>query len=346
MPALAALAVVVVILFGTRWLLERRARDASGRTSVFSQVVMLVLTVAGFLAVVIVLPLDASTRAELLGLLGLLLSAAIALSSTTFIGNAMAGLMLRAIRNFRPGDFLRVGELFGRVSEHGLLHTEIQTEDRDLTTIPNLHLVTNPVTVVRASGTVLSAAVSIGYDVSRVRVEAALLQAARSAELKDAFVQILELGDYSVVYRVAGILEEVRFLLTSRSKLRAAMLDTLHSAGIEIVSPGFMNQRVLPSDTRITPGQLSPRSHGASAPDVPPPEARIFDKAARAEAESLEGELDTLVKRIEELERQIERAEPDNRAELEAELEEARARRVQIGATLGASQGDGEPSAP
>ena len=44
----------------------------------------------------------------------------------------------------------------GRVSELGLLRTEIQTERRNLTTFPNLYLVTNPVTVVRSSGTFIS----------------------------------------------------------------------------------------------------------------------------------------------------------------------------------------------
>ena len=63
------------------------------------------------------------------------------------------------MRNFRPGDFVRVGERLGRVTERGLFHTEIQTEDRDLTTLPNLYLVTNPVTVVRASGTIVSTTV-------------------------------------------------------------------------------------------------------------------------------------------------------------------------------------------
>ena len=45
--------------------------------------------------------------------------------------------------------------LFGRVTERGLFHTEIQTEDRDLVTLPNLYLVTNPVKVVRTFLTVL-----------------------------------------------------------------------------------------------------------------------------------------------------------------------------------------------
>ena len=59
-----------------------------------------------------------------------------------------------------------------------MLRTEIQTERRNLTTFPNLYLVTNPVRVMRSSGTVISVEVSLGYDVSRHLVEKLLLEAA------------------------------------------------------------------------------------------------------------------------------------------------------------------------
>jgi len=52
---------------------------------------------------------------------------------------------------------LRVWDPFGRVSERGFFYTEIQTEDRNLATLPNLYLVTNPITVVHVSGTVANA---------------------------------------------------------------------------------------------------------------------------------------------------------------------------------------------
>ena len=136
------------------WLLIARTKLAPD--ALFGrQIVMLVLTGIAVVWVLLVVPVNDTTRGQLLSLFGLLLTAVITLSSTTFIANAMAGLMLRAVRNFRLGDFLRVGEQFGRVTERGLFHTEIQTEDRDLATLQNLYLVTNPVKVVHASGTVV-----------------------------------------------------------------------------------------------------------------------------------------------------------------------------------------------
>ena len=100
---------------------------------------------------------------------------------------------------------------------------------------------TQPMKVVRASGTIVSAEVSLGYDLARARVSDVMLQAALDAGLTDAFVHVRALGDFSVTYRVAGLLADVGSLISARSHPREHMLDALHGAGIEIVSPTFMN---------------------------------------------------------------------------------------------------------
>ena len=208
------------------WLLLRRRPQLTGEGQVAGQVILLVLTALGVIAIVLVMPVAGELKGQLLTLLGLALTLVIALSSTTFAANAMAGFMLRTEKSFRPGDFIRVGDHIGRVTERGLFHTEIQTEDRDLTTLPNMYLVSNPVTVVRSSGTIVSARVSLGYEVARSRVEPLLKTAAERADLEEPFVQVTTLGDYSVTYRVAGFLPQVKHLLTARSRLRKRILDT------------------------------------------------------------------------------------------------------------------------
>jgi len=227
----------------------------------------------------------------LLSFFGILISAAIALSSTTFLGNALAGILLRSIRSFRPGDFIRVEDFFGRISARGLFHIEIQTETRDLTTLPNLFLATHPVQVTRAAGTFIATELSLGYDVPHTRVEALLKQAAEAAGLKDPFVRIQALNDFAVTYRAYGLLEEVETLLSARSRLNACALDALHGAGVEIVSPAFMNTRAV-NEVRFVP----PRA--TEAPRTPPaaetPEAVVFDKAQQAAA--IEAQRDTLKK--------------------------------------------------
>jgi len=252
LPLLATLAAVVLLLVVLNRYFKRRWRDNPDLQFRF-QLIMLALTLAGGLAVIIALPIDDVLRGQLLSLIGILLSAAIALSSTTFIGNILAGIMLKVVRSARPGDFVTIGDLTGRVTEMDLLHTQVQTEFRDLVTVPNLYMVTQPLHVVRASGTIIHAEVSLGYDVHHGRVSDVLLAAAATAGLKDAFVQVRELGDFSVSYRVAGLLEDVQSLISARSNLRRAVLDALHAADVEIVSPNFMNTRALGEERRFVP---------------------------------------------------------------------------------------------
>ncbi|MCA9450059.1 MAG: mechanosensitive ion channel family protein, partial [Candidatus Omnitrophica bacterium] len=189
-PFVATLAALLIGLFIVDWILLRRHSNLLQEQRAKRQVLMVLLTAVAVVLVTLSLPLDPETRNQLLGLLGLLLSGVIGISSTTFVSNAMAALMLRSVKSFRIGDFLRVGEHFGRVTEQGLFHTEIQTEDRDLTTLPNLYLVTNPTSVIRSSGTIVSATVSLGYDVPRMDIESCLLEAAQQTGLEEPFVQV------------------------------------------------------------------------------------------------------------------------------------------------------------
>ena len=333
LPLLATLAGVVVLLVVLNRYFKRRWKDSPDLQFRF-QLIMLALTLAGGLAVIISLPIDDVLRGQLLSLIGILLSAAIALSSTTFIGNILAGIMMKVVRSARPGDFVTIGDLTGRVTEMDLLHTQVQTEFRDLVTVPNLYMVTQPLHVVRASGTIIHAEVSLGYDVDHGSVSDVLLAAATTAGLTDAFVQVRNLGDFSVSYRVAGLLEDVQSLISARSQLRRAVLDALHAAGIEIVSPNFMNTRALAEEQRFVPAPSQSLRSGR----VPETRAEEVAFDVAEEAASVE-ELRKALKLLEkELEESQQGDAPQNeayaarlearRSRLEAELKAAEARRA------------------
>ena len=321
-PAVVTIGLSVTLLTLFNGWFRSKNRIVGDARRVVQQLTMLALTAVAVVAVVMALPLESDQRGQLLSLLGLLLSAAIALASTTFLGNAIAGLMIRAVEDFAPGDFIQVGEFFGRVSERGLLHVEIQTEARDLVTIPNLHIVSNPVQVVHADGTVVSADVSLGYDLDRMRVEAALLQAAEAAGLRDPFVRVLALGDFSVSYRASGFLEDVKQILSARSRLHGAVLDALHGDGMEIVSPTFMNQRALDPATRILadPARRAPKLDNESEAAV---EDLVFDKAESAALrEQLRRQRERIVELQERLQEQLAaEANDEEKARLEGQIE-------------------------
>lgn len=251
-PAGIVLAGTIGVVLIVRVILRRAARGRGG-LPFRRQIVSSLLVLGGVFAFVVALPVDREIRAQILSVLGILISAVIALSSTSFVGNAMAGLMIRIVRGFRPGDFVRVGEVFGRVSDQGLFHTEIQTIRRDLVTVPNLYMIQHPVHVTRAGGTFVSASLSLGYDVAHEDAEAALKVAAEHAGLEEPFVMINEILDHAIEYEVFGLLKDTKHLLTSRSALRKAALDSLHEAGIEVLSPQFVNRREYESSKRFAP---------------------------------------------------------------------------------------------
>jgi small conductance mechanosensitive channel len=281
-PMGAGILGIIIVLVLARLIVGKRYGGEPGYPF-RRQLVTLIILLIGLVAVILLMPIADHTKGQLLSLLGILLSAAIALSSATFVGNVMAGLMLRVIRNFRGGDFIQVGDYFGRISERGLLHIEIQTEDRDLTTLPNLYLVSHPVKVIRSSGTIISAEISLGYDIPHTKIESLLLKSAENASLQEPFVQLLELGDFSISYRIAGLLTEVKHIIAARSNLRKMILDEMHQNNIEIVSPTFMNTRAVDASKFI------PAIQPVSKPIIDNgetgiPEELLFDKADQAES--------------------------------------------------------------
>ena len=193
----------------------------------------------------------------------------------------MAGVMLRAVRTFDIGDFIEINERWGRVSDKGVFHTEIQTEQRDLLTVPHLYLATHPIKVIHKSGTVVSSSLSLGYDLQRQQIEALLLEAASAVELEEPYVHIDDLGDHAITYKVSGFLADVGKLLTTKSNLRKSVLDTLHGAGVEIVSSNYINQRQFAKWEKALPPAARPAAREDDQPVVTA-EDIVFDKAESA----------------------------------------------------------------
>lgn len=200
LPLLCITIALAAILLAAHWLLIGRHPDLGKERLFPRQIIMFGLALVGLLAMVLVLPISEESRNRLIGIIGLLVSGVVAFSATNIVASLMAGILLRLTTPFRIGDFIRVGDHFGRVSERGLFDTEIQSESRELTAIPNSYLVTHPVTTIRTSGTIISTTLSLGYDVHHSQIEPLLLRAAEESGLDEPFVHILELGNYAVTY--------------------------------------------------------------------------------------------------------------------------------------------------
>jgi len=308
-------AITTLVLGSISLLILSRLTQRASNIDAPSLVLQLIFWSAGLavvVALVVALPLEAGVRGQILSLIGVVLTAIIALSSTTFVSNAMAGIMLQATRPFKPGDFILVNGVFGRVTRRSLVSTRIQTETRDFTNLPNLLLVTQPVTVQHREGTIIQADVSLGYDVHHSLAKRELLKAAENAGLADPYVLVAELLDHAVVYRAAGFLEDVVNPLTARSQLRQKMLDALHGAGIEIASPNIVAQRQQSGDTQTLPEEVVSRPTRSPAQK---PDTKIFDSAhAAANTEALREQIRELKTEIDAQQEKIKAASDETRA--------------------------------
>lgn len=162
---------------------------------------------------------------------------------------------------------------------------------------------------------------SLGYDIPHTRIEELLLKAATDTGLQDAFVQVLDLRDFSVNYRVAGLLEESKKLLSYRSRLRAAILDALHHGGVEIVSPNFQNLRDFDPQKNFIPAPV--RAKKDQPVDAAPVDV-VFDKAEEAETMSAmtseQAELETSLKEAHQAVKDAKEDEEKEKAEEQVTL--------------------------
>lgn len=318
LPLLIVISISIAVLGFFHWLLIARRPEIGNESKFPRQLIMLCLTIISVLAVIFSLPVSEGSRNQLIGFVGILLSGIIAFSSTNVISNLMAGLLLRITKPFRTGDFIRVGEFFGRVSERGLFDTEIQSENREFIALPNTLLVNNAVTTTPSAGAIVTAQVSLGYDIHHAKVESMLIQAAEKSGLQDPFVTVIELGNFSINYRVAGMLQEAKGIITARSSLLRSILDTIHGEGWEIMSPSIMNQRKLDDKQKVIPefAHAAPFQKPVSSEEI------VFDKAEQAE--KIESEKLALVEEIKDLEAAVKEASSEEKEQLKKSIEQKR----------------------
>ncbi|MGY0591569.1 MAG: mechanosensitive ion channel domain-containing protein [Paraglaciecola chathamensis] len=315
LPVIITLTVFGFLTWLAQSLLLNKLKHTGNENIFARQLGVLMLMLVGLITVVITLPLSENTEVQILSLIGLLLSGILAFSSTTLFGNLLAGAMMRFTQPFRTGDFISFDTIFGRVTELGLFDCEIQTQTRELISVPNSLLLNKPVSVIRRSGTIISAELSLGYDLHHSKIDELLLQAAEKTGLEEPFVHVTQLGDFSVSYKVSGLLVEVKNLLTARSNLHRHVLDCLHDNDIEIMSPTFVSQHAGTDVQRKiahSPAFNQVKSD-STAEDV------VFDKAEQAQQQA--SDKVELLAQIKTLEEQMQDADKDQRTAMEKRID-------------------------
>lgn len=198
----------------------------------------------------------------------------ISLGASSLVGQAASGMILTYSRVYRKGEYVRIAEHEGTVTDVGMFATRIRTGLGEELTISNSTILgattKNYSRVVRGEGFVLDTSVTIGYDTPWRQVHALLMEAARRTEgvLADPAPQVFQtaLSDWYPQYRLVcqAIPAEPRPRALLLSALHGHIQDVFNEYGVQIMSPQYFEDPASP--------KLVPPDRWYEAPAVKPPQ--------------------------------------------------------------------------
>jgi len=207
--------------------------------------------------------------------LSVLLGLMVSLGGASVIGQAFSGLILMYSRVFRAGDYVRIGDMEGTVTQLGMFTTHVRTGLGEEITLSNSAVMAattkNYSRAVPGTGYVLDTVVTIGYGTPWRQVEAMLLEAARRtadiAQQPAPIVRQTALADYYVEYRLVAYtpLERAAPRAEVLHRLHAGIQDVFNEYGVQIMSPHYVLDPKSP--------QVVPKDQWYAAPAQPPRES-------------------------------------------------------------------------
>ena len=192
--------------------------------------------------------------------LSVLVGLMVSLGASSLVGQAGSGLILTYGRVFRKGEFVRIGEHEGTVTELGIFATRIRTGLGEELTVSNSSILAattkNYSRAVNGTGYVLDTTVTIGYDTPWRQVHAMLVEAALQTPgvLTDPPPQVFQtsLSDWYPEYRLVcqAVPSEPRPRAQILSALHANIQDVFNHYGVQIMSPQYLND---PAEPKLVP---------------------------------------------------------------------------------------------
>jgi len=173
------------------------------------------------------------------------------LSSSSIIGNVVAGIVITYMRPFKKNDRVKIGDVVGNVVEKTPFVIRIQTPKKEFITIPNSNVLSQNVINYSNSklqgGLIVHTTVTIGYDVPWRQVHQILINAAKkTSNLNDSiapYVLQTSLDDFYVSYQLNAHTNEPDKQPQIYSELHQNIQDGFNEAGVEILSPHYRADR-------------------------------------------------------------------------------------------------------
>jgi small-conductance mechanosensitive channel len=213
-------------------------------------------------AIVMAYPYLPGSDSEAFKGISVLVGLMVTLGGSNLIGQGASGLILMYSRTLRVGEYVRIGDLEGTVSELGTFTTKIRTGMGEELSYPNA-LILGSVTknysrVAKDTGYVVDTVVTIGYDTPWRQVEAMLLEAAsRTPGISDKYTPRVfqtALSDFYPEYRLVCYATATDPLPRAEvlHHLHANIQDVFNEFGVQIMSPHYLGdpqmEKVVPKD--------------------------------------------------------------------------------------------------
>lgn len=194
--------------------------------------------------------------------LSVLLGVMVSIGASGLVGQIASGMILVFTRSLKAGEYVRIQDCEGTVTQLGLFVTRLKTGIGEEIALPNFlvvsHVTRNYSRNAGEGGYVLDTTITLGYDTPWRQAHALLLEAAgRIPELrKDPAPYVIQsaLGDFSVAYRLVVQVNARAGLARPRilSDLNAAIQDVFNQYGVQIMSPHYVADpqapKVVPED--------------------------------------------------------------------------------------------------
>jgi small-conductance mechanosensitive channel len=160
------------------------------------------------------------------------------------VSNFVSGIILLVEQSIKPGDVIEVGDTYGTVSALGARYTAVRSRAGKEYLIPNETLITNQVTNLSYSTTLLRLDARFGVDYSsdlrqvrRLAIEAAERTPRVLASPAPA-CHVVEIGDSSVNFVLRFWIDDpVNGIKSVIGEVYLAIWDSLHENGIEFPFP-------------------------------------------------------------------------------------------------------------
>jgi small-conductance mechanosensitive channel len=207
---------------------------------------------AKFITLLVVFSVIIMQFAESVGIVAALLTVIggtiIGFAAMNTIGNMIAGLIIMVSKPFSIGDRINYEDRVADIIDITLIYTIMEDLDGVEIYVPNQKLLNTEILNYGKNGNIIRRSVKItpGFDEDRLKVEKALLEAAKKVpavlEHPKPYVWVHNFLDYAVEYTLFVFIKQISAFPEIDSELHKVVLDTVNEYGIDISTPLLLKQ--------------------------------------------------------------------------------------------------------